>query len=161
VCVCGGGRSGRGASLDQICPPRAGETGEGVHKKANLSFSACSPDIKANEQILVCIIFLCSELLAGLLYFRVKLLSRIQLYGSYAHRAYNVSTPPPSLLVGYDVLTAVIVKISVFWNITLGRAPLGWFLIWLRIFYPLPWTWRRHVPPKQWLAFSGLLDTIF
>jgi hypothetical protein len=52
----------------------------GVYKKANLAFSAYTPDINADDQMYL--IFLCSELPTGLLYFCVKLLSsRIQLYG--------------------------------------------------------------------------------
>jgi hypothetical protein len=79
----------------------------------------------------------------------------------------------------FEVLTAVVMKSSVFWDIT-PRSPLKvnrrfgeayrlhiqssachlisrWFLARLIL---LPWRWRRHVPPKRWLTFNELNGVI-
>jgi hypothetical protein len=65
------------------------------------------------------------------------------------------------------VLTGVVMKSRLFWNITpcsllkMNRrfgvtAELNtscWFLVWL---FRRPWRWRRHSPPKRLLIFDGL-----
>jgi hypothetical protein len=79
------------------------------------------------------------------------------------------------IIVGPEILTAVVMTSPVFWNITLcspvkvnrhfrGTCRLlfqlcllaisRWFLAWLII---RPWRWKRHVPPKLRLAFNGCM----
>jgi hypothetical protein len=68
--------------------------------------------------------------------------------------------------VRFEVLTAVVMKSTIFWDIT-PCSPLKvnrhfggtychflslWFLAWL-IFRP--WRWRRHIPRKRRLTFNG------
>jgi hypothetical protein len=69
-------------------------------------------------------------------------------------------------IVRFEIFTAVIMKNSVFWDITpcsplkelcFLRA-LRWFLSW-RIHWP--WTWRPHVHPKRRLTLNGLHGIIF
>jgi hypothetical protein len=78
-------------------------------------------------------------------------------------------------LVGFEVLTPVVMKNSVFWDIT-PCSPLKvkrrfrwtyrkqglpfasfWFLAWLIL---RPWRWRRHVLPKRQSTFNGLHGVI-
>jgi hypothetical protein len=61
--------------------------------------------------------------------------------------------------IGFAVLTAVVTKSSVFWNITgLSLLPAScWRLAWL-IFQPE--RWRRQVTRKRRLAFNGIHDVI-
>jgi hypothetical protein len=76
---------------------------------------------------------------------------------------------------GFEIPTMVVMKSSIFWDITL-RSPLKvnrrfggifrqgllpsprWFLAWLII---RPWRWRRNVPPKRRFTFNGLHGVIF
>jgi hypothetical protein len=59
--------------------------------------------------------------------------------------------------VGFEVLTAVVKKSSIFWDITpcspLNGSASRWFRAWLII---RPWRWRRHDPPNRWTIFNGL-----
>jgi hypothetical protein len=87
--------------------------------------------------------------------------------------------------VGFEFLTAVVMKSSVIWDITPCSPSKGnrycggtcrlhlqgrrmcrarnqsftsrWFLAWLIL---RPWRWRRHVPPKRLLAFNGIHSVI-
>jgi hypothetical protein len=77
--------------------------------------------------------------------------------------------------VGFEMLTAVVMKCSVFWNITpysplkvngrlrlqgwrIGIVELSlisascWFIAWLIL---RPRRWRRYSHPKRWLTFDG------
>jgi hypothetical protein len=88
-----------------------------------------------------------------------------------AHKFYDV---------GFEVLTAVVMKSSIFWNI-MSYSPLkvnrrflrtcrlhfqgrnmeqvaSRALAWLIL---RPWRWRRHVPPKCPLTFSRLHDVMY
>jgi hypothetical protein len=63
--------------------------------------------------------------------------------------------------VGFEVLKAVVMKSTIFWNIT-PCSPLSvmlatWFHagFLLSLFFP-PWRWRRYVPPKRRLTLNGL-----
>jgi hypothetical protein len=67
-----------------------------------------------------------------------------------------------TFLVGFEVLATVVMKNSVFWDITpcsqlkvkaASNSLSRWFLARL---IPRPWRWRRHVPPKRRLTFNGL-----
>jgi hypothetical protein len=75
--------------------------------------------------------------------------------------------------VGFEVLTAVVIKSTIFWDITSCSALsinrrfggtyqlhllLRWFLSQL-IF--IPWRWRRCVPPKRRLTLNGLHGVIY
>jgi hypothetical protein len=62
--------------------------------------------------------------------------------------------------IGFEVLTAVVMKSSVFWDITaysslqINRCSASYlFLVWLII---RPWRRVRHVPPKRPFTFNGL-----
>jgi hypothetical protein len=57
--------------------------------------------------------------------------------------------------VAFEVLTAVVMKSSVFWDIMPCSQALfsSWFLARLIL---RPWRWRRYVTPKRQLTFSGL-----
>jgi hypothetical protein len=52
-----------------------------------------------------------------------------------------------------EVLTCVVMKSSVFWDIMQLLPASWWFLPWLILRL---WRWRRHVPPKRQLTFNGL-----
>jgi hypothetical protein len=73
--------------------------------------------------------------------------------------------------VGFEVLTAVVMKSSAFWDIvscsslkvnqSFGGIPLttcfmlvSWWLIFR------PWGWRRHVPPKRRLTCNWLHEVV-
>jgi hypothetical protein len=61
-------------------------------------------------------------------------------------------------LVGVELLTAVVMKSTIFWKSTDACHLFSrWHLAWLI----LPWRWRRYVPPKRLLTFSGLHGVIF
>jgi hypothetical protein len=64
---------------------------------------------------------------------------------------------------GFEALTAVVMKSSIFWDITpcnplkfcsLCRLHSRWFLACLIL---RSWRWRRSVPPKRLLNFNGVL----
>jgi hypothetical protein len=81
-------------------------------------------------------------------------------------------------IVGLEAFTAVVMKIPVFWDITLcsslkfnrrfrGTCRLHIKICWLsisRLFLAWlilrTWRWKRYVSPKRWLAFNGLLVVI-
>jgi hypothetical protein len=74
-----------------------------------------------------------------------------------------------SLFAGFEVITAVVVKSSVFWYITLcsplkvNRRFRGfhllsrWFLAWLMLRHR---RWRRRVSPKRRLTFNAIRGAI-
>jgi hypothetical protein len=76
---------------------------------------------------------------------------------------------------GFEVLTAVVMKSSIFWDITScspfkanrrfgGKCRLCFLSVWCWLLaWPIfkPWRWRRHVPPKRRLTFNGLHGIIF
>jgi hypothetical protein len=64
--------------------------------------------------------------------------------------------------VGFEVLTAVVMKSSTFWDIMSCSQLIcyllsPWFLARLIL---RPWRYRRYVPPKRRLTFSGLHDVM-
>jgi hypothetical protein len=75
-----------------------------------------------------------------------------------------VSHLTSSHIAGFEVLSAVVMKCSIFWDITPWsplkvnrlfrgrfRVPASrWFLAWLIL---RPWRWSRHVPPKYRLTW--------
>jgi uncharacterized membrane protein YjgN (DUF898 family) len=62
-------------------------------------------------------------------------------------------------LLGFDVLTAAIMKSSIVWDITLCLLPaLLWYLLWLII---RSWRWRQYIPRNRRLIFSWLHGPIF
>jgi hypothetical protein len=86
-------------------------------------------------------------------------------FGQYGHHQV-LSTASMWMAVGFEVLTVMIMKNSIFCDISpyislkTNRTFWGtcfisasWFLDWL-VFRP--WTRRRHVPPKRRLIFNGL-----
>jgi hypothetical protein len=61
-------------------------------------------------------------------------------------------------VVVFEVLTAVVMKSSIFWDTTLCRllcllTASCWFIVWFILW---PWRWRQHVPLKHCLTFNGL-----
>jgi hypothetical protein len=82
----------------------------------------------------------------------------------YMHICLRIAYPN----VGFEVLTAVVIKSSSIWDIT-SCSPLEvnrpfyflpascWLLAWLTLRL---WRWRRHVPLKRRLTFSGLHGVI-
>jgi hypothetical protein len=61
-------------------------------------------------------------------------------------------------LLGFKILPAVVLKISIFWGImpySLLAACFALVSLILRL-----WRWRRYVPPKRRLTFNGLYDVI-
>jgi hypothetical protein len=64
-----------------------------------------------------------------------------------------------TITVGFEVLTAVVLKRTILWDITPPAChPLSrWFLAQL-IFRP--WRWRRYVPPKRRLTLNRLHGVI-
>jgi hypothetical protein len=79
---------------------------------------------------------------------------------SFTHLDYKATTTTAVNTVshvGPEVLTADVMKISIFWNISRFCLHLlsRWFLAWLR-----PWRWRRHIPPKRRLTSNGLHGVI-
>jgi hypothetical protein len=62
------------------------------------------------------------------------------------------------IYVGFEVLTAVVMDSSIFWDITHCLLPNSrWFLASLIL---RPWRWWRYVPPKRCLSFNGLYGII-
>jgi hypothetical protein len=74
------------------------------------------------------------------------------------------------LKVGFEVLTAVIMKSTILWDVTVCSLLIvdvsessachllsRWFLA--HLIFP-HWRWRRYVPPKRWLTFNGLHSVI-
>jgi hypothetical protein len=82
------------------------------------------------------------------------------------------------IYVWFEVLTAVVIKSLIFWDIT-PWSPLRvkehfggtssrlklcllpgsyWYLCWLILRL---WRWRRHVPPKRQLAYNGLHGVVY
>jgi hypothetical protein len=78
-------------------------------------------------------------------------------------------------IVGFEVLSAVVAKISVFWDVTpdsplkvnrrLGgtyrRAACHLLSRWFLARLIRPWIWRRYCPPKRQLIVNGLPGGIF
>jgi hypothetical protein len=82
------------------------------------------------------------------------------------HRAKSYIPEDKTLHVGFEALTAVVLKSTIFWDITPCR-PLKvnrhfggtyshllsrWYLA--RLIWP--WRWRRYAPPKRRLTVNGL-----
>jgi hypothetical protein len=98
---------------------------------------------------------------------------RIRFY-SISYRKHPSYT---SFLLGYEVLPAVVMKSSVFWDITLCNLLKiisrfgGTFCIHLQSLLPAPflflaglilqlWRWRRHVSPKRPMVLNGIHSII-
>jgi hypothetical protein len=73
-------------------------------------------------------------------------------------------TQTNKIYVGFEVLTAVVTKSSIFWYITLHSplrvnqrfSALHLLSHWYLSRHILPWRWRQYVPPKHQFTFNGL-----
>jgi hypothetical protein len=91
---------------------------------------------------------------------------RFVMYWVYSHSFQSILNTF-LICIEPEVLTAVVMKSSVFWDIT-PCSPLSvnrrWLLSASRCFIAWlirrPWRWRQHVPSKRWLTFNGLHGVI-
>jgi hypothetical protein len=133
VCLCLGGRP----LMNQIWRTQSWRDWRRVYKKASLAFSAYTRHTNANDQM--CLIFLCSELPIGLLYFCVKHLAAEYSSTAFRHEGSHSG--------GYEDLSSGILRRAELYLITTSC----WFLAWHNL---RPWTWMRYIQPKHRFDFQ-------